>query len=229
MGITGELVRKAFSKSLSLQMRYSHARSYAVEKKRWSSVVADDDLSSFTPAIDEGEFTSVYAEAETASIRSSEATVNQPLAGDFKDQADAESNELRICSKKKQIKANSNETGVRWSWLERWIATRLPENAMMEDQRYKQIEAVSGHQTNGMRKRLLDIAMEEKESCGSNDVSLRIEVGSIAMSKDIPRPTKNRNKTTGNISKRDAASCYLCPREPKVHLSTKAKIVQRNK
>ncbi|CAA2974840.1 Hypothetical predicted protein [Olea europaea subsp. europaea] len=79
-------------------MRDSHARSYAVEKKRWSSVrsylcgdefssiVAEDDLSSFTPAIDEGEFTSVHAEADTASIRSSEATVNQPLAGDFKDQ-----------------------------------------------------------------------------------------------------------------------------------------------
>ncbi|CAA2974839.1 Hypothetical predicted protein [Olea europaea subsp. europaea] len=100
---------------------------------------------------------------------------------------------------------------------------------MMEDQRYKQIEAVSGHQTNGMRKRPLDIAMEEKESCGSNDVSLCIKVGSVAVSKDIPRPTKNRNKTTGNISKRDVASSYLCPREPKVHLSAKAKIVQRNK
>ncbi|CAA2974848.1 Hypothetical predicted protein [Olea europaea subsp. europaea] len=107
MRITGELVRSAFSKSLSVRMRDSHARSYAVEKKRWSSVrsylcgdefssiVADDDLSSFTPAIDEGEFASVYAEAETASIRSSEATVNQPLAGDFKDQADAESNEVK--------------------------------------------------------------------------------------------------------------------------------------
>ncbi|XP_022856173.1 uncharacterized protein LOC111377326 [Olea europaea var. sylvestris] len=94
MGITGELVRTAFSQSLSVRMRDSHARSYAVEKKRWSSVrsylcgdefssiVAEDDLSSFKPAIDEGEFTSVYAEADRASIRSSQATVNQPLGGD---------------------------------------------------------------------------------------------------------------------------------------------------
>ncbi|CAA2974847.1 Hypothetical predicted protein [Olea europaea subsp. europaea] len=125
------------------------------------------------------------------------------------------SQQLRICSKKKQIKFNSNETGVGWSWLERWMATRLPENTMMEDRMYKQIEAVSGHQTNRMRKRLLDMAMEEKESCGSNDVSLRIEVGSVAAPKDIPRPPKNRNKTIRNITKRDAASSYLCPRESK--------------
>ncbi|CAI9762907.1 unnamed protein product [Fraxinus pennsylvanica] len=361
MGITGELVRSAFSKSRSVRMRESHARSYAVEKKRWSSVrsylcgdefssiVAEDDLSSSKPAIDEGEFTSVYAEADTASIRSSEATVNQPLAGDFKDKADAESNEvkngspkekqnstyklfqqedaamiiqsafrrflaqranegmnlqdckadpvgspsresmgtsievqtgnsdtfsfqeeridvhhpvqhrsrsqvlklqedwddstvssviskmrtqnkleaatrreralayafsqqLRICSKKKQIKSNNNETGVGWSWLERWMATRLPENTMMEDQMYKQIEAVSSHQTTGIRKRLLDVAMEEKESCGSNEVSLRIEIRSVAAPKEVPMPTKNRNKATRNNSKRDASSSYLCPR-----------------
>ncbi|XP_022854303.1 uncharacterized protein LOC111375670 [Olea europaea var. sylvestris] len=125
------------------------------------------------------------------------------------------SQQLRICSKRKQIKSNSNETGLGWSWLERWMVTRLLESTMTEDQMYKQIEAVSGHQTNGMRKRLLDVAMEEKESCGSNDVSLRIEVRSVAAPKDIPRPTKNRIKTTRKISKRDAASSYLCPRESK--------------
>ncbi|CAA2953666.1 IQ-DOMAIN 1-like [Olea europaea subsp. europaea] len=330
----------------------------------------EDDLSSSKPAIDEGEFTSVYAEADTASFRSSEATVNQPLAGDFKDKADAESNvvkngspnkkqnstyklfqhedaamiiqstyrrfldrranermklqdckadpvgspsresmgtsievrlcylhstlctgyetwggphmshkleiptfshpkkkawpcniphdievdpkcssykktgmiawreralayafsqQLRICSKKKQIKSNSNEIGVGWSWLEQWMATRLLENTMMEDQLYKQIEAVRSHQTTGITKRVLDVAMEEKESCGSNDVSLRIEVGSVAAPKDVPRPTRNRNKTMRNISKRDAASSYLYPTESKVHLSAKPKIVQRNK
>ncbi|XP_022880507.1 uncharacterized protein LOC111397754 [Olea europaea var. sylvestris] len=84
------------------------------------------------------------------------------------------------------------------------MVTRLPENTMMEDQMYKQIETVSGHQTNGMRKRLL-----------SNDISLRIEVGSVAAPKDVPRPTKNRNNTTRNISKRDATSSYLCLRESK--------------
>ncbi|CAA3032006.1 Hypothetical predicted protein, partial [Olea europaea subsp. europaea] len=61
-----------------------------------------DDLSSSKPAIDEGEFTSVYAEADRASIRSCEATVNQPLAGDFKDKADAESNEVKNGSPKEK-------------------------------------------------------------------------------------------------------------------------------
>ncbi|KAL2506223.1 IQ-domain 33 [Abeliophyllum distichum] len=363
MGITGEMVRSVFLKSRSLQTHESHARSYAVEKKRWSSVrsylcgdefssiVAEDDFSSSKPAIDEGEFTSVYAEADMASIRSSEATVNQPLPGDFRDKADAESNEvkngspkekqnstyklfqqedaamiiqsafriflerranegmklpdckkdpvgtsresmdtsievqtgnssdifsfqeesiaahhpvrhksraqvlklqedwddstvssvisklriqnkmeaatrreralayafsqqLRICSKKKQIKSNSNETGVGWSWLDRWMATRLPENTMMEDQMCKQIEAVSSQQTTGIRKRLLDVAMEE-ESCGSNEVSLRVEVTSVAVPKDVQRPTKNRNKATRNVSKRCVASSNLCPKESK--------------
>ncbi|KAL2529985.1 IQ-domain 33 [Forsythia ovata] len=363
MGITGEMVRSVFLKSRSVQTHESHERSYAVEKKRWSSVrsylcgdefssiVAEDDFSSSKPAIDEGEFTSVYAEADMASIRSSEATVNQPLPGDFKDKVDAESNEvkngspkdkenstyklfqqedaamiiqsafrrflerranegmklpdckkdpvgspsrestgtsievqtgnssdifsfqeesiavhhpvrhesraqvlklqedwddstvssviskmriqnkmeaatrreralayafsqqLRICSKKKQIKSNSNKTGVGWSWLERWMATRLPENTMMEDQMCKQIEAPSSQQTTGIRKRLLDVAMEEKESCGSNEVSLRVEVTSVAVPKDVPRTTKNRNKATRNVSKQCAASSYPCPKE----------------
>ncbi|CAA2974843.1 Hypothetical predicted protein [Olea europaea subsp. europaea] len=107
-------------------IRGEQARSYAVEKKRWSSVrlflcgdefssiVGEDDLSSFTPAIDEGEFTSVYAEADTASIRSSEATVNQPLAGDFKDQADAESNEGKYGRPKE--KQNSTPTITKLAW-----------------------------------------------------------------------------------------------------------------
>ncbi|CAA3024702.1 Hypothetical predicted protein [Olea europaea subsp. europaea] len=93
------------------------------------------------------------------------------------------------------------------------MATRLLENTMMEDQLYKQIEAISSHQTIGIRKRVLDVAMEEKESCGSNDVSLCLEVGSAAAPKDVPRPTKNRNKTMRNISKRDATSSYLYPRD----------------
>ncbi|CAA3011154.1 Hypothetical predicted protein [Olea europaea subsp. europaea] len=80
---------------------------------------------------------------------------------------------------------------------------------------YKQIEADSSHKANGMRKRLRFIAIEEKESCGSNDVSLHIDVGSVAAPKDVPRPTKNRNKTARSISKQDATSSYLRLRESK--------------
>ncbi|KAL2463998.1 protein IQ-DOMAIN 1-like [Forsythia ovata] len=68
----------------------------------FSSIVAEDDFSSSKPAIDEGEFTSIYAKADIASIRSSKATVNQQLQGDFKDKADAESNEVKNGSPKEK-------------------------------------------------------------------------------------------------------------------------------
>ncbi|XP_044502181.1 protein IQ-DOMAIN 33-like isoform X2 [Mangifera indica] len=43
------------------------------------------------------------------------------------------SQQLRICSKKKQNRTDDTELNMSWSWLERWMATRLPENSQVEN------------------------------------------------------------------------------------------------
>ncbi|KAI3459801.1 hypothetical protein Pfo_016464 [Paulownia fortunei] len=118
------------------------------------------------------------------------------------------SQQLRICSKKKQITASDDETNTGWSWLERWMAARQSEITLMED-------SITGSQKTLVRKRMLDAAMEEKESCGSNEVCSLVEIGTLSTPKNVPRPAKTRNKATRSFSRQNSASSHLCPRESK--------------
>ncbi|PIN26438.1 hypothetical protein CDL12_00819 [Handroanthus impetiginosus] len=363
MGITGELVRSVFSKSRSFQSHGRHqGGSSGVEKKRWrssvrsylcgdehnsvraaedsgsvrSSTVAEVDLASFRSNVATN-ITSACAEEDTASVKSSEATVNQPLHGDipknhenlkekqnsayklfqqedaaliiqsafrsFRERrardgakmqddklgakaspsgesvgtsvevqtgnssdifsinkeesfdvrhtirhkaraqvlklqedwddstvssviskmriqhrleaatrreralAYAFSQQLRMCSKKKQNSASGDETNMGWSWLERWMAARQPEIAFTEDN-------INGDQKTVAKKRVFDAAWEEKESCGSNEVPSIVEV--VTVPKNVPRAAKNRSiKGTRSFSRQNSASSDLCPKEAK--------------
>ncbi|KAK4421534.1 UDP-glycosyltransferase 90A1 [Sesamum alatum] len=120
------------------------------------------------------------------------------------------SQQLRICSKKKQSTTSCDETNMGWSWLERWMAARQPELTLMA-------ESITGsEQKTIIRKRMLDAAaMEEKESCGSNDVSSLVEVGVLSVPKNVPRPAKTRSKETRSLSRQNSACSHLCPRESK--------------
>ncbi|XP_047342275.1 protein IQ-DOMAIN 33 [Impatiens glandulifera] len=99
------------------------------------------------------------------------------------------SQQLRICSKKKEAETS---TDMAWSWLERWMATRLPEN----NNNNSTVESHNGNKDQSfiMKKRLLDIGVEEKESCGSNEVSSTLQIESII--------TKNRVKQTRTVSRK---------------------------
>ncbi|KAL4555425.1 hypothetical protein LXL04_038044 [Taraxacum kok-saghyz] len=86
------------------------------------------------------------------------------------------SQQLRICSKKKQNvrSGNDSETNMSWSWLERWMATRQ-------------------HDTNVLK------TGEEKESCGSNEVSMQfdnVSLSSKTAEKSYYQPTRSRLKAT---------------------------------
>ncbi|KAL0366629.1 UNVERIFIED_CONTAM: hypothetical protein Sradi_3553000 [Sesamum radiatum] len=119
------------------------------------------------------------------------------------------SQQLRICPKKKQSTTSGDETNMGWSWLERWMAARQPELTLMG-------EIISGgEQKTVIRKRMLDAAMEEKESCGSNEVSSLVEVGVLSAPKNVPRPAKTRSKATRSLSRQNSTSSHLCPRESK--------------
>ncbi|WCJ37440.1 IQ-domain 33 [Euphorbia peplus] len=367
MGITGELVRSVFSRNRS-GTHESHARSSASEKKRWSAVrvyLCGD------------EFNSVLAEEDSASVKSSEATVTQPILDDAASKGESEyeetedhmpdekhnstsrlflqedaatviqtafrkflarrrreekeekgdleelntgmespsresvgtslevqtgnsvevlvkqeniaahlrmqkkakaqvqkikedwddstvsSNEskmriqnrleatnrreralayafaqqLRICSRKKQTRSDGTEPNMGWSWLERWMATRLPDYSVesrtskpfdplhnnnklpecsVESHTSKQYDPTNSNQNQNVaaRMRFFD-AGEEKESCGSNEVSAQIDSISMTETKDSDKlkTHKNQLKSTRTISRRKTAPSCQCPKE----------------
>lgn len=126
------------------------------------------------------------------------------------------SQQLRICSKKKECKSDGTELNMGWSWLERWMATRFPESSSVESHTSNHLEPFrANNQRFTVRKGFFDVAGEEKESCGSNEVSVQLDSLSItaAAQKDGFKPTKNRLKTTRTVSRRKTVPSYQCPKE----------------
>lgn len=83
------------------------------------------------------------------------------------------------------------------------MATRLPEGSSVETHTRKPTEAIDNSQRLVLSQRLFDIGGEEKESCGSNEVSVR----SVNFSADVVQGTdgnltKNRSKGSSYISRR---------------------------
>ncbi|KAH6786532.1 hypothetical protein C2S52_006084 [Perilla frutescens var. hirtella] len=130
------------------------------------------------------------------------------------------SQQLRICSKKKQNNNNNNnnscsgsgsgndeEANMGWSWLERWMAARQPEINFIED-------SVADNRRTSVRKRMLDGAMEEKESCGSNEVSSLVELCNLP--KNLPKPNnKARTQARRSFSRQNSASSHFSSKESK--------------
>lgn len=125
------------------------------------------------------------------------------------------SQQLRICSKRKQTIASGGEPNMGWSWLERWMATRLPESSSVENQINKQLEPIDSSQRFMLSKRFFDVAGEEQESCGSNEVSVQFDSFKVASpkEKDGLKPTKNRFKAPRSVSRRKTVPSYQCTKE----------------
>ena len=63
--------------------------------------------------------------------------------------------------------------------------------------------------------------LEEKESCGSNEVSSLFEF-SNSLPKNLPKPTnKPRNLAKRSFSRQSSTSSHLTPKESKVHSKQK--------
>lgn len=96
------------------------------------------------------------------------------------------SQQLRICTKKKQVERNSeDESNIGWSWLERWMATRVPEieartniqeNVTVKSQRLVRKNRSFSSSIGG-----------ELESCASNDIPLQFESISEEDSEELQR------------------------------------------
>ncbi|GMI66266.1 IQ-domain 33 [Hibiscus trionum] len=127
------------------------------------------------------------------------------------------SQQLRICSRRKQAKTDGMEQNMSlsWSWLERWMATRVPESSLGETNTNKQFEPVDNNKRIAIRKGIIDVAGEEKESCGSNEVSVQQETvpAPTCKEKDQYRPPRNRLKATRSISRRKTVPSYQPSKE----------------
>lgn len=128
------------------------------------------------------------------------------------------SQQLRVCSRKKHTRSESDgmEPNMGWSWLERWMATRQQENCLTDITR--QYEPLNSNQKSVARKRLLfDVAGEEKESCGSNEVSIQFDnISIITLPKErdeYPKPLQNKLKATGISRSKTMSSSYHYPKE----------------
>lgn len=122
------------------------------------------------------------------------------------------SQQLRICSKKRQTRTEGREPNMSWSWLERWMATRVLESPSVGSHVNMQIPP-----RNRVKKRLLDVAGEEIESCGSNEVSVHLEALSVratGVGKNL-KPTRIRPKATNkrSVSRRKTVPSQQCPKE----------------
>ncbi|KAJ1389022.1 IQ motif, EF-hand binding site [Sesbania bispinosa] len=131
------------------------------------------------------------------------------------------SQQLRICSKRKSTKHNSMEANMSWSWLERWMATRLPETSSVESHAMKQYDPFNSNHKFTIKTRFLDAAGEEKESCGSNEVPLHFDNYSINSREENvsfkPPTPKSNFKARRTVSRRKTVPSYQFHEEhPKV-------------
>lgn len=133
------------------------------------------------------------------------------------------SQQLRSCgggTKKRSARAEQAEFNVGWSWLERWMATRQAEPA--DDCISRNADTGSSVRRVVVVRRRHDLTVEEKESCGSNDVSVSAVSfdGSNGSGGRLSchKPGRSRLKGGGrNLPRRKVASSDRRPQGAKSH------------
>ncbi|KAJ4976827.1 hypothetical protein NE237_001933 [Protea cynaroides] len=121
------------------------------------------------------------------------------------------SQQLRICSKKKSMQSGTDEPNMGWSWLERWMATRHTESHVFQDHMNKHLSSVNSNQRYMVIKKSFDVG--EEESCGSNEVPVRMEnlTATAQSTDDRYRLVKNRPKATCTVSREKTMLTYQYP------------------
>ncbi|KAG8075308.1 hypothetical protein GUJ93_ZPchr0006g43232 [Zizania palustris] len=125
------------------------------------------------------------------------------------------SQQLRSCgngggggggTKKRVMRSDQAEFNVGWSWLERWMATRqASETADDCMSKNEDSGSAAGRRVIVVRRRH-DLACEEKESCGSNDVSVVSFDGSSGSLSCYKPVGKSRLRGGRSLPRRKVAS-----------------------
>ncbi|KAL1225679.1 Protein IQ-DOMAIN 33 [Cardamine amara subsp. amara] len=135
------------------------------------------------------------------------------------------SQQLRICSKKKQIdRGSEDESNIGWSWLERWMATRVPDSISIEPRTNIQIDVATKNHTLVRKNRSFGVA-GELESCASNDLPLQSE----SISETQEQNTKDLQTIKASISKRKSVPNYKSQRRHNRLQATKRDLQQQTK
>jgi hypothetical protein len=119
------------------------------------------------------------------------------------------SQQLRICSKKKQIdRSSEDDSNIGWSWLERWMATRVPDSIPIEPR----TDVATKNQSLIRKNRAFGTA-GELESCASNDLPLHFESISETQGDATTVLQTEKSSFKPSISKRKSVPSYKSQRK----------------
>ncbi|EOA16585.1 hypothetical protein CARUB_v10004750mg [Capsella rubella] len=140
------------------------------------------------------------------------------------------SQQLRICSKKKQMdRSDEDDSNIGWSWLERWMATRVPDSIQVEPRTTNiQTEVATRNQRLVIKNRSFGIS-GELESCASNDIPLQFESISETQEEETKDFQTKKSSPKASISKRKSIPSYKSPRRHNRLQATKSDLQQQTK
>ncbi|VVB01440.1 unnamed protein product [Arabis nemorensis] len=139
------------------------------------------------------------------------------------------SQQLRICSKKKQIdRTSEDESNIGWSWLERWMATRVPDSISIEPRTNIQTDVANKNQRLVIKNRSYGIA-GELESCASNDLPFQFGSISETVEEDNEDSKTEKSGNKASISKRKSVPSNKNQRRHNRLQATKRDLQQQTK
>ncbi|CAE6200242.1 unnamed protein product [Arabidopsis arenosa] len=139
------------------------------------------------------------------------------------------SQQLRICSKKKQMdRSSEDDSNIGWSWLERWMATRVPDSIPIEPRTNIQTDVATKNQRLIRKNRSFGIA-GELESCASNDLPLQFESISETQEDETKALQTEKSSLRASISKRKTVPSYKSQRRHNRLQVTKSDLQQQTK
>ncbi|XP_010450407.1 PREDICTED: protein IQ-DOMAIN 1-like [Camelina sativa] len=139
------------------------------------------------------------------------------------------SQQLRICSKKKQMdRSDEDDSNIGWSWLERWMATRVPDSIPMEPRTNIQTDVATKTQRLVIKNRSFGIA-GELESCASNDIPLQFESISETREEETKDLQTRKSSLKASICKRKSVPSYKSQRRHNKLQATKSDMQQQRK
>ncbi|KAG7548113.1 IQ motif EF-hand binding site [Arabidopsis suecica] len=139
------------------------------------------------------------------------------------------SQQLRICSKKKQMdRSSEDDSNIGWSWLERWMATRVPDSIPIEPRTNIQTDVATKNQRLIRKNRSFGIA-GELESCASNDLPLQFESISETQEGEPKDLQTEKSSLKASISKRKSVPRCKSQRRHNRLQVTKSDLQQQTK
>lgn len=109
-------------------------------------------------------------------------------------------------------RSDEDDSNIGWSWLERWMATRVPDSIPIEPRTNIQTDVSTKNQRLVIKNRSFGIA-GELESCASNDLPLQFESISETQGEKTKDLQTKKSSLKASISKRKSVPSYKSQRK----------------